>query len=368
MRLLSLAGLLAFSVHVGAQVNITVYQPDVPFAPTPLPAPGAASHADAVAEAFANLGRTTIWKSIANITLEGDTDEPEGIAVLFSPSGEPERFFVSTTEHVVETTPYGGGSQVIINGTDRTTGEGYAHIIVYGGDGRRIADATYTKTGDIEYHLGGIDYDGERIWGTVAQYRPNTTAYVMSVDPRTLKETVHFRYKDHLGGIVHDPLSNAVYCLNWGARNASKLGLGGHAHAQGHHGYGGYSRPSAGSRFVPAQKVTRNPTFFVDYQDCKFLGRPRLYHHRPTMICSGLTNYVSSGLFQLGGIAIVDLETMVPLDEVPITGVSASGVVLTENPMDVTVVDGRLRFYWMPDQHNSTVYVYEAEPNSPYQF
>jgi hypothetical protein len=87
------------------------------------------------------------------------------------------------------------------------------------------------------------------------------------------------------------------------------------------------------------------------------------------MLCSGLTSYGSGATqFQLGGLAIVDLETMMPLDEVPITGLSALGVVLTENPMDVAIIDGKLRFYWLPDQHNSTLYVYEAEPASPYEY
>lgn len=330
--------------------DITVYRTGVPFAPPPLPAPGAASAADEIAEAIANLGRTTIWKSIQNITLEGDTYEPEGMVRL----GD-ERYYVSTTETIDKPTSY--GNNTIINGTDRSPGSGFAHILLFDSDGGKIAQATYTQAGDIMYHLGGIDYDGERIWGTIAQYRPNTTARIVSFDPSTLKDTSYFEYRDHLGGIVHDTEANEVYCLNWGARNTSKFAV-----PHGNDSYG-----SEG--FIPAMEVSRNPSYFVDYQDCKFLGRPRLYDGRPTMLCSGLTNYGSGATeFQLGGIAIIDLKTMLPLDEVPITGLSALGVVLTENPMDVAVVDGKLRFYWMPDQHNSTVYVYEAEPGSPYEY
>lgn len=329
--------------------NVTVYNKSVPFAPLPLALP-AASYADEIAEAFANLGRTTIWKSIQNITLEGDTYEPEGMVRLGN-----DRFYVSTTETINTPTSY--GNNTVINGTDRSPGSGFAHILLFDSNGSKIAQATYTQAGDIMYHLGGIDFDGERIWGTIAQYRPNTTARVVSFDPQTLKETSYFEYRDHLGGIVHDTGANEVYCLNWGARNASKFAVP--------------SSCDSGSKtggFVPAVKVTRNPSYFVDYQDCKFLGRPRLYDRRPTMLCSGLTDYGSgANKFQLGGVAIIDLETMLPL-EVPITGLSALGVVLTQNPMDVAVVDGKLRFYWLPDQHNSTVYIYEAEPESPYEF
>jgi hypothetical protein len=351
MRSISISSVLvcclaALSAPSLAQ-NITVYNTSVPFAPQSLPAPGAASNADVIAEAFANLGRTTIWKSIQNITLQGDTFEPEGIVRLGN-----DRFYVSTTETIVSPKSY--GNNTIINGTDRSTGTGFAHIMLFDSNGAKIAQATYTQAGDIMYHLGGIDYDGEKIWGTIAQYRPNTTANVVSFDPKTLKQTTYFEYRDHLGGIVHDTHSNDVYCLNWGSRNASKFALP--------HG-------NASPGFIPALKVNRNPSYFVDYQDCKFLGRPRIYDHRPTMLCSGLTDYaIGTSTFQLGGVAILDLETMLPLSEVPITGLSALGVVLTQNPMDITVVDGKLRFYWMPDQHNSTIYVYEAQPVSPYEY
>jgi hypothetical protein len=59
---------------------------------------------------------------------------------------------------------------------------------------------------------------------------------------------------------------------------------------------------------------------------------------------------------------------MSPLSEVPLTMVSDLGVQITQNPMDVDIVEGKLRVYFLPDQHNSTLYVYEAQPNSPYEY
>lgn len=118
-----------------------------------------------------------------------------------------------------------------------------------------------------------------------------------------------------------------------------------------------------------------NPSFYVDYQDCKFLG-----HHpvpnvvrtqtnsngnaktepRPIMLCGGVAT-LSPGTYNLGGLALVDLETMLPLWEIPLALTSDRGVSLTENPVDAAVVDGRLRLYFLPDQRKSTLYVYEAE-------
>jgi len=59
---------------------------------------------------------------------------------------------------------------------------------------------------------------------------------------------------------------------------------------------------------------------------------------------------------------------MIPLSEVPLTMTSDLGILVTMNPFDVDIVDGRLRVYFLPDQHNSTLYIYEADPNSPYEF
>jgi hypothetical protein len=111
--------LTSFVERSNAQ-NITVYRKNVPFAPQPLPAPGA-SNADQIAVAFANLSRTTVRKPIQKITLEGDTYEPEGMVRLSN-----DRLYVSTTETIVPPLSYGNGT--IINGTDRSPGVGFAHI------------------------------------------------------------------------------------------------------------------------------------------------------------------------------------------------------------------------------------------------
>jgi hypothetical protein len=326
-------------------LNITVLQPGVPFTPEEtLPLPHAASECDVIVELFQNLGRTTVWNLVDTVKFEGDTYEPEGMVRI----GD-DRYFVSAGEYTVPTVSY--GNNTIINGTDRTAGAGFAHLIVFDGNGTRIADATLTEIGAVEYHNGGIDYDGEYIWATIAQYRPNATATIVRIDPRTLSPTQILHTNDHEGGIVHDTLTDDIVTLNWGSRNASTWNL----HQK-------FKTPPSDT---PALKVTRNPSYYVDYQDCKFLGHPRAFDGRGVMLCSGVATIST---YNLGGIAIVDLETMLPLAEVPVTMTSELGVAITENPVDVAVVDGKLRLYWLPDQHNSTLYVYEAVSDSPYEY
>jgi hypothetical protein len=141
--------------------------------------------------------------------------------------------------------------------------------------------------------------------------------------------------------------------LNWGSRNASTWNLSNTRNGQDH-------QPIS---------VVRNPSYFIDYQDCKFLGHSKHYNNRPVMLCGGVAT-IGSGdsAFNLGGIALVDVETMTPLDEVPIALQSALGVPLTQNPIDASVQDGKLRLYLLPDQHDSTLYIIEAEPDSLYEF
>ncbi|KAK9349759.1 hypothetical protein V1523DRAFT_421914 [Lipomyces doorenjongii] len=327
-----------------AALNITIKQ-NVPFAPAKLPTPYAAAQCDVIVELFSRLGRTTVWNLVEKVHIEGDTFEPEGIVRI----GD-DRYFVSAGEYTTPTVKY--GNNTIINGTDRTAGSGFAHIMVFDGKGKRIADATLTERGAIEYHNGGIDYDGEFIWATIAQYRPNTTATLMRIDPRTLEPTVILHVADHEGGVVHDTRTDKFVMLNWGSRNATTWNSG--------------HKPAPYPSFTTFRDKTRNPSYYVDYQDCKFLGHPKTFNYRGTMICSGVASL--SPTVAIGGVALVDMDTMIPVAEVPITMTSDLGVPVTQNPMDVAIVDGRLRFYFMPDQHNSTLYVYEAEPNSPFEY
>lgn len=330
--------------------NVSVARPNEPFVPNnTLPPAHATSDGAAIVKLFPNLGRSTTWNLISKTKFEGDTGEPEGMARV----GD-DRYFISAGQWTVPTTKY----PQPINGTDRTTGAGFAHTLIYDGQGRLVANATLTPPGDIEYHTGGIDYDGRYLWATLSQYRPNSTATIVQIDPLTLKKKDMFRTNDHNGGIVHDTVTDDVVTLNWGGRNATTWSLRDYPH--GFTPLPGFTAPKAS---VP------DPSFFIDYQDCKFIGHhalpdamaARVGHQnspRPIMFCGGVATIGSS--FHLGGIALIDLETMSPLWEVPIAMTSDLGVSVTQNPIDIAVVDGKLRIYCLPDQHNSTLYIYEA--------
>ncbi|KAH6845478.1 hypothetical protein B0I37DRAFT_186065 [Chaetomium sp. MPI-CAGE-AT-0009] len=327
-----LALLSSVAPAVPAVANVTLYQPGVPIAPSPLPPPAASSQAEEIIRQFVNLDRSTEWHLAQRVEFEGDTFEPEGIARIADGSVDDldnVRYFVSAGEWTVP------------RAAD-THGEGFAHMLVFDGNGRRLADSVITEPGALEYHGGGIEYDGTYIWATLAQYRPDSTATLVRMRPDTLQPEPMLRIADHMGAVVHDLFTGDILTLNWGARSASLWNLN--------------YKPAIPPAFTAPRAVVKNPSHYTDYQDCKFLGHSQRYGFRPVMLCSGITNLYGTSI---GGVALVDMQSMVPLYEVPLTMVSDHGVLVTKNPMDVAIVGGKLRLFFLPDERNSTLYVYE---------
>lgn len=314
-------------------VNWTLSRPDVSIALSPLPPPGASAQGDEIIRQFTALARSTEWALVEKVPFEGDTFETEGLVRLGS-----DRYFVSAGEWTVPRSTSTAGP----DGT-AIAGEGFAHMLVFDGKGRRIADATITSAGAPEYHGGGIEYDGTYIWATLAQYRPDSTATLVRMRPDTLQPEPILRIADHMGAVVHDLSSGNLLTLNWGARSASLWNLN--------------YKPNPLPEFSAPRAVIKNPSHYTDYQDCKFLGHSQQHGFRPVMLCGGITSLYGT---TIGGVALVDMKSMVPLYEVPLTMLSDRGVLVTKNPMDVAIVDGKMRLFFLPDERNSTLYAYEA--------
>jgi hypothetical protein len=122
-----------------AALNITRFT-NAPIVPHPLPPSNAHAKAAEIVRLFQNTGRNTVWKLVDAVKVEGETFEPEGMVRI----GE-DRVIVSAGEYIVPTQSYGkdaNGSSIIVNGTDRANGVGFAHLIVFDAkDGTRIAGA-----------------------------------------------------------------------------------------------------------------------------------------------------------------------------------------------------------------------------------
>jgi Family of unknown function (DUF6454) len=300
---------------------------------TTLPEPPAAEGVQ-IAHLFEQVTRNTTWKLVDSVRLQAETWHTEGIVRL------GDRWIVSSVQVTEPTVKYPDGQ--IIDGTDRTPGAGFGHLMDFDANGRLLSDRVLNAPGALEYHPGGLDYDGRSVWVTLAQYRPNSSSTFLRVDPPTLAVTPLLHAHEHFGGVVNDTFRHRLVTLNWGSRAASDWRI--------------RPRPWLDA-FTQPLSVERNPSHFVDYQDCKYLGRVPDQRH-PLMLCGGITQY---GTFQLGGVALLDTETLSPVWEVPITMLSPAGNVVTRNPIDVDVVDDKLRLYLAPDDDATTVFTYEAQ-------
>ena len=180
----------------------------------------------------------------------------------------------------------------------------------------------------------------------VAEYRPNSRSIIYRVDPATMQATEVFRYGDHIGGIVHNTDERTLHGVSWGSRRFYRWTLDGTGRV-------------GNDNVAPEKLRVANPAHYIDYQDCKYLGRRE-------MLCTGLTNYQvrpDAPRFGLGGVEIVDLSTNRVVHQVPIQLWAPSGLPMTQNPVWIEPAGKGLRAYFMPEDGKSTLYVYEADVN-----
>jgi hypothetical protein len=282
-------------------------------------------------ERVLKLTRGTKWNEVAAIKIGFRTHHPQGMLKI------GDEFFVSSVEILKPTTRYPEPR----DGYDRDTGEGKGHLFKIGPKGELLADLVLGE--GAVYHPGGIDYDGESLWVPVAEYRPNSASIVYRVDPKTMKAVEVFRFRDHVGGIVRDTVSNTLHGVSWGSRRFYAWPLG----ADG---------KITNADAKPEALRVMNPAQYIDYQDCHYLGQRR-------MLCSGLNTYrtkADGAPFFLGGWEVVNLADNRAVWQVPVELWAPSGKPMTQNPFFVEPTAAGLRAYFMPDDDNSTLFVFEA--------
>jgi hypothetical protein len=288
-----------------------------------------------VAERVTKLTRDSPWNLVATIPMAFRTHHPQGMIKI------DDRLLVSSVETRVRTKPLAGEA----DGYDRDAGEGVGHLFKADMRGRLIADLRLGE-GTV-YHPGGIDYDGTHVWVPVAEYRPNSRSIVYRVDPATMEATEMLRVADHLGAIVHNTDDRTLHGVSWGSRRFYRWTLGAD---------GAITNADA----PPNAIRTLNRSHYLDYQDCKYVGRRR-------MLCTGVTEMrrtPGASPFRLGGIELLDLADGRPLHQVPVLLWTVGGLVMTQNPVWLEPkAEGGLRGYFMPEDDRSTLYVYDVTVN-----
>lgn len=281
-----------------------------------------------LAQRVMTVTRATVWTQVAAIHLPFKTFHPQGMVKI------GENFYVSSVE--IRALPKKLPKPV--DGHDYDAGVGVGHLFKIGPNGALLSDLILGE-GSI-YHPGGIDYDGTSIWVPVAEYRPDSHAIIYKVAPDTMTATKAFTVADHIGGLVHDTEGRRIVGLSWGSRRL-------------------YTWPVPRVGKVPAASTATpvpNSENFIDYQDCHYVGERR-------MLCSGVAGYryaPDKPFFQLGGLDLIDLSTHRTVWQTPVALWAPSGRTMTQNPFWVEVTATGLRTYFMPDDNDSTVFVFDT--------
>ena len=261
-----------------------------------------------VADRVQTLTRSSSWTLAASVPIAFRTFHPQGMVKIGA------TLFVSSVEVI-----------------DRDAGKGVGHLFKIDMRGQLVADLRLGE-GAI-YHPGGIDYDGQHVWVPVAEYRPDSRSIVYRVDPATMKAAEAFRVDDHIGAIVHNTDDHTLHGVSWGSRRFYRWTLDGAGRGR-----------------------TLNTSHYLDYQDCKYVGRRR-------MLCTGVSEIrqtPSATPFRLGGIDLVDLEDGRPVHQVPVLLWTAGGLDMTHNPVWIEPNGSGLRGYFMPEDDRSTLYIYDV--------
>lgn len=275
------------------------------------PGPGARRDGD-LARTFTDVTRSTAWTRVgAPLDLAFDTFHPQGLVVT------RDRIYLSSVEILEPTVKY----PTPVDGLDRTPGKGRGHLFVMDRKGTLLRDIALGR-GD-SYHPGGISTDGRNVWVSVSEYRPDSHAIVYRVPVDTLRPERVFEVRDHVGGLVYDPVRRVLVGNTWGSRRF-------------------YEWTTQGR-----QRATwPNPSHFVDYQDCTYAASSKA-------LCTGVTELPqrpgSTGTYELGGLGLVDLRTHAVTHEVPFQQWSTAGHVATRNPVDVHASGRTLTMYAAPD-------------------
>jgi len=283
-----------------------------------------------VGQRFTHLTHSATWTLTREIPIQFRTYHPQGMTRV------GDTFFLSSVEVTEPRRPKSGDKEF-----EQTPGAGRAHLFRINAQGERTG-AVHLGEGAM-YHPGGIDYDGHHVWVPVAEYRPDSRSIIYRVDPETMEATAVLRADDHIGAVVYDASQKRLHGVNWSAKRFYTWDLSGAG--------------SSSREFRPPSSSARNGSQYIAYQDCQFVA-PHF------ALCGGLRDYQSSGgdgQITLGGLELVDVEAGMPTWQLPLPLYAAQGVPMTRNPF-YAAPEGEhgLRFYFVPEDDRSTIYVYDV--------
>ena len=101
-----------------------------------------------------------------------------------------------------------------VTSVDRATKSGFVYRIHR--KTLRVEKEERLAIGD-QFHPGGMQLAGDRLWTPLAEYRPKSTSTILALDPVTLGKVASFTIDDHIGALAADG-RGAMYAGNWDCR------------------------------------------------------------------------------------------------------------------------------------------------------
>jgi hypothetical protein len=273
---------------------------------------------------FRKLTRHSKWQLTGQIALQFNNHHAQGMVRI------GDLYYLSTVELLEAPVPIVQPG----NASDRTPGKGNGYLIAFDLTGKQMHRLQLGE-GDM-YHPGGIDFDGRHLWVSIGEYRPHSRSIIYKVDPETMIAEEAFRVKDHIGGISRDGRDGTLIGYSWGSRKF-------------------YRWTPEGTQLAASD----NSSHFVDYQDGQYIGDGK-------MVLSGITELptpVVSGLsksYELGGLALVDLDAWQAEHEIPVPVFSPHGRVITRNPVWLESTESGIRLYAVPDDDQGALLIFET--------
>ncbi|MFJ9705046.1 DUF6454 family protein [Streptomyces sp. NPDC101234] len=167
-----------------------------------------------VDEAIARVDRAAGWVLVDTVPLDFVCHHPRGI------DRADGTFFVSGSEILEPAAAVRGA-----DGTSYAAGRGRAHLFEMSPRGRLLRHWDLGE--DTVHHAGGLTHDGQFVWVTVAEERPDSRSIVYRLDPASGEVEEMFRYPDHLAGIARDPETGLLHTVTWGGRRILVLSTDG---------------------------------------------------------------------------------------------------------------------------------------------
>lgn len=266
-------------------------------------------------ERVSSLTRSSSYRLLDSIDLSFDTYHPQGMTIV------DDKIYM-TSVHAI----------------DRAKGVGIGYLFELDMTGNLLRSIELGE-GAI-YHPGGIDFDGDSIWVSVAEYRPDSSSIVYKVNPKAMESEEVFRFDDHLGGIVSMPESRELIGVSWGSRKLYRWRL----------------NKSGKPTNITDPVVRSNGSHFIDYQDGQWV-RGTNY-----VLFGGLAGYKGSSetSLSLGGLSLVNVNTLQAEFEVPVSLYSKRGRVMNQNPFYAQATKKGLTLYFIPDDNRSVLYTYSV--------